>query len=65
LIALHSRSLRRFFGYSVFCFVGGYFSERVGPKRVFIIAATVWSVFCAMTGLAFDFVSLLLARAAR
>jgi ACS family hexuronate transporter-like MFS transporter len=51
-----------FVGYSLFCFIGGYFSDRIGPKRVFIIAVTVWSAFCALTGTVFSFASLLIVR---
>jgi MFS family permease len=51
-----------FVGYSVFCFVGGYVSDHIGPKRVFTIAVTVWSVFCALTGAAGGFASLLIIR---
>jgi MFS transporter, ACS family, hexuronate transporter len=51
-----------FVGYSLFCFIGGYFSDRIGPKRAFIIAVTVWSAFCALTGTVFSFASLLIVR---
>lgn len=51
-----------FVGYSIFCFIGGYFSDRIGPKRVFIIAVTVWSAFCALTGAVAGFFSLLVIR---
>lgn len=51
-----------FVGYAVFCFVGGYFSDRIGPKRVIVLAMTVWSVFCGLTGAAFGIGSLLLIR---
>ena len=51
-----------FVGYSIFCFIGGYFSDRIGPKRVFIIAVSVWSAFCALTGAVAGFASLLVIR---
>ena len=38
-----------FFGYAAFCFVGGWASDRIGPKNVFTLAMTVWSVFCGLT----------------
>jgi ACS family hexuronate transporter-like MFS transporter len=38
-----------FFGYALFCFVGGHASDRIGPKRVMAAAMTVWSVFCGLT----------------
>ena len=51
-----------FVGYSIFCFIGGYFSDRIGPKRVFIIAVSIWSAFCALTGAVAGFASLLVIR---
>lgn len=51
-----------FFGYAVFCFVGGYFSDRIGPKRVFGLAMAGWSIFCGLTAAAFSFGSLLVVR---
>ncbi|HUZ63826.1 MAG TPA: MFS transporter [Acetobacteraceae bacterium] len=51
-----------FFGYALFCFVGGYFSDRVGPKRVFTVSMVAWSVFCGLTGAVFSFASLLVVR---
>jgi len=51
-----------FVGYALFCFVGGFASDRIGPKNVFSIAMTVWSVFCGMTAAATGLVSLLVVR---
>ena len=51
-----------FFGYAAFCFVGGYFSDRIGAKNVFSIASVVWSVFCGLTAAVFSFLSLLIVR---
>ena len=51
-----------FFGYALFCFVGGWAADRFGPKRVFIVSMTVWSVFCGLTAAATGLVSLLLIR---
>jgi len=51
-----------FFGYALFCFVGGYASDRIGPKNVFTLAMTVWSVFCGLTAAATGVVSLLIIR---
>lgn len=51
-----------FFGYALFCFVGGYASDKIGPKNVFSIAMTVWSVFCGLTAVATGLVSLLVIR---
>lgn len=52
-----------FFAYAPFCFVGGYASDRVGPKRVFALSMATWSLFCGLTAAAFNFVSLLILRA--
>ena len=51
-----------FFGYALFCFVGGYASDKIGPKNVFSIAMSVWSVFCGLTAAATGIVSLLIIR---
>src|SRR5919199_613931 len=51
-----------FFGYALFCFVRGWASDRMGPKNVFTLAMTVWSVFCGLTAAATGLVSLLLIR---
>lgn len=51
-----------FFGYALFCFVGGWASDRIGPKNVFTLAMTVWSVFCGLTAAATGIVSLLVIR---
>ena len=51
-----------FFGYAAFCFVGGYASDRIGPRNVFAIAAVVWSVFCGLTAFVFSYTSLLIVR---
>ncbi|HEY1856660.1 MFS transporter [Acidocella sp.] len=31
-----------FFGYALFCFVGGFASDKIGPKNVFTCSATIW-----------------------
>lgn len=51
-----------FFGYALFCFIGGYFSDRIGPKRVFAVSMASWSVFCGLTAATFSFASLLVVR---
>ncbi|MBV8094221.1 MAG: MFS transporter [Acetobacteraceae bacterium] len=51
-----------FVGYSVFCFVGGWASDRWGPKLVFAVAMVWWSLFCGATALITGFVSLLIVR---
>jgi MFS family permease len=47
-----------FVGYAIFCFVGGYASDRFGPKTVL----SVWSLFCGLTAGVFSIASLLLVR---
>ncbi|MBE9603962.1 MFS transporter [Acetobacteraceae bacterium H6797] len=51
-----------FFGYAIFNFIGGYMSDKAGPHRVFSLSMAVWSAFCAFTGLATGFISMLLIR---
>jgi ACS family hexuronate transporter-like MFS transporter len=51
-----------FFGYAPFCFVGGWASDRIGPKWVLILAMIVWSVFCGLTAAATGVATLLLYR---
>lgn len=51
-----------FFGYAVFCFVGGWCADRFGPKRVFIVAMVVWSLFCGLTATATTIGALLVVR---
>jgi len=51
-----------FLGYAIFNFVGGYLSDIHGPKKVFGIFMIIWSVFCGLTGAAFNFVSLFIIR---
>ena len=51
-----------FIGYALFCFVGGLASDRIGPKNVFTLAMTVWSVFCGLTAATVGLFSLLVVR---
>src|SRR5690242_12298580 len=44
-----------FFGYALFCFIGGYLADRFGPKRVLTWSMSFWSVLCGSTALAFNF----------
>lgn len=53
-----------FIGYCVFCFVGGWAADRYGPRKVFMLAAGFWSVFCGATALAGNFATLMVARVA-
>jgi len=51
-----------FAGYALFNFVGGYLSDKVGPKKVMGTAMFVWSIFCGLTAAAYSFVSLFIIR---
>lgn len=51
-----------FAGYALFTFIGGYAADRFGPKRVFTLSMSAWSVFCALTAAAVGFSSLLVVR---
>jgi D-galactonate transporter len=51
-----------FFGYALFCFVGGWASDRIGPKNVFTLSMSVWSVFCGLTAAATSIGALLVVR---
>ncbi|NIE73312.1 MFS transporter [Pantoea sp. Ap-967] len=51
-----------FIGYTLFCFVGGWASDRFGPWRVFAVAMLFWSVACGFTAAAVGFASLILVR---
>jgi MFS transporter, ACS family, hexuronate transporter len=51
-----------FAGYALFNFLGGYASDVFGPKRIFTVSMTVWSVFCGLTAAAVGFTSLFVVR---
>jgi MFS transporter, ACS family, hexuronate transporter len=51
-----------FAGYALFTFIGGYASDLFGPKRVFALSMSAWSVFCGLTAAAVGFSSLLVVR---
>jgi MFS family permease len=53
-----------FIGYCVFCFVGGWAADKFGPRKVFMLAAGFWSVFCGATAFAGSFATLIIARVA-
>jgi len=53
-----------FIGYCVFCFIGGWASDRFGPRKVFFYAAGFWSFFCGTTALAGNFATLMVSRVA-
>ncbi|MDW5500201.1 MFS transporter [Pseudomonas lundensis] len=49
-------------GYALFNFVGGYASDRFGPKLVFAVSMAFWSFFCGLIGMAMGFASMLVIR---
>jgi MFS family permease len=51
-----------FAGYALFTLIGGYASDLFGPKRVFAVSMSAWSVFCGLTAAAVGFSSLLVVR---
>lgn len=53
-----------FFGYALFCFIGGHLADRFGPRRVYAWAMALWSVCCGLTALVSGFFTLLFARVA-
>nr|WP_179791746.1 MFS transporter [Actinopolymorpha rutila] len=51
-----------FVGYAPFCFIGGYTSDRFGPRKVMAWAVAWWSLFTALTAAGFGFVSFMVIR---
>ncbi|MCG5214081.1 MFS transporter [Streptosporangium sp. KLBMP 9127] len=51
-----------FVGYAPFCFVGGYTSDRFGPRKVMAWAIAWWSLFTALTAAGFSAVSFMIIR---
>jgi ACS family hexuronate transporter-like MFS transporter len=51
-----------FFGYALFCFIGGFLADRFGPRRVYAWAMALWSLFCGLTAAVTGFLSLLFVR---
>ncbi|MGU7770465.1 MFS transporter [Burkholderia sp. MR1-5-21] len=49
-------------GYALFNFLGGYFSDRFGGKRVLTVSMTGWSIACGLTAAVSGFWSMLLVR---
>ncbi|MEX6201212.1 MFS transporter [Providencia hangzhouensis] len=37
-------------GYALFNFIGGYASDKYGPKKVFAVSMAFWLIFCSMIG---------------
>jgi ACS family hexuronate transporter-like MFS transporter len=51
-----------FVGYAPFCFIGGWLSDRYGPRSIMGIAVGWWSIFTALTAAGAGFMSMLLLR---
>jgi MFS transporter, ACS family, hexuronate transporter len=51
-----------FVGYAPFCFIGGWFSDKYGPRVVMGAAAAWWSIFTALTAAGAGYVSFLVIR---
>lgn len=51
-----------FFGYAPFCFIGGWTSDKFGPRKIMGWAAAWWSVFTALTVVGYNFISFVILR---
>jgi MFS family permease len=51
-----------FMGYAVMQIPGGWLADRFGSRKVIVIAVLAWSVFTALSGLAWSLTSLILIR---
>jgi ACS family hexuronate transporter-like MFS transporter len=51
-----------FFGYAPFCFIGGWFADKYGPRVVMGTAVAWWSIFTALTAVGAGYVSFLVIR---
>jgi ACS family glucarate transporter-like MFS transporter len=49
-------------GYAFFQTPSGMLADRLGPRKVLASIVTIWSVFTALTGYAWNFISLLIVR---
>jgi MFS transporter, ACS family, glucarate transporter len=49
-------------GYALFQTPSGILADRFGPRRVLTFVVSVWSLFTALTGIAWNFISLLVIR---
>jgi MFS family permease len=51
-----------FITYCLFQLPGGLLADRIGARRTMVLAMVTWSLFTALTGFAFNYVSLLVVR---
>ncbi|MFD0796551.1 MFS transporter [Maribacter chungangensis] len=49
-------------GYAFFQTPSGILADRFGPRKILAVIVSIWSLFTALTGLAFNFISLLIVR---
>jgi MFS transporter, ACS family, glucarate transporter len=49
-------------GYALFQIPGGWFADRYGPRRTMAVIVSIWSAFTALTGAAWNYVSILVFR---
>ncbi|MEM9527949.1 MAG: MFS transporter [Bacteroidota bacterium] len=49
-------------GYALFQAPSGYLADKFGPRKILAAVVSLWSIFTALTGAAFNFISLLLVR---
>jgi len=49
-------------GYALFQAPSGYLADKYGPRKILATVVSLWSIFTALTGAAFNFVSLLIIR---
>lgn len=51
-----------FIGYTALNFIGGFFTDKFGAKKVVTVVAILWSIATGVTGLAWSFESMLIIR---
>lgn len=51
-----------FVGYAFMQIPGGWLADRFGSRKVIVVAVVAWSIFTALSGLAWSFISLILIR---
>jgi len=51
-----------FFGYAPFCFIGGWLSDKYGPRKVMCAAVAWWSIFTGLTAAGAGYLSFLVIR---
>lgn len=49
-------------GYALFQTPSGFFADKYGPRKALALIVTFWSIFTSLTGLAWNYISLLIVR---